>query len=1004
MIHCGKPFDQADVEAICSVGETTKELTDIGRFGIGFKSVYAFTDRPQIHSGQEDFAIEDYIRPYAISPSDREVEETVILIPRKPSDEGFGFEIEAGLNRLGPSTLLFLREIEEIEWSVDGGPSGLYLRSQPERLGDGVRRITVIGQAEGHPDVEESWLVFSKPVCTPEGNQAGYVEIAFSLAKDDKSGQQRLHPVSRSRLVVFFPTVVDTYLGFLVQGPYRTTPSRDNVPPHDAWNRYCVNETATVLLEALHWLRDKDLLDVGVLRCLPLDRSKFGERTMFAPIFEATKEALANEPLLPRYGGGHVAARQATMARTQELRELFSPAQLAALLGADGELGWLSGDISPDRSPDLRDYLIDELDIEEVRPETILPKLNRMFLEAQPEEWVRRLYEFLGGQKALLWRAKELPLIRLTDGKHVRAHANGQPQAFLPGAIETGFPTVHTAVCNTEESRAFLRTLGLTEPDPVDDVVRHVLPKYCVDGTNVGEEEYHVDIRRILAAFKTDSDSQRKKLVAALRQTPFVAAVEAGDGSRRMSRPGETYLATERLTELFSGVRGVLLVDNSRLSLRGDEVRKLLEASGGNPCLRPIPVTPNFTGKELRDMRIAVGCESMSSWEPLEDSTLYGLDEVLRHLVTLDPQNRKTRAEQLWVALGDLEDRRGTGVFSGTYQWTYYHRRTATFDAAFVRLLNEREWVPDANGNLQRPALVFFDSLGWKLSPLLLSRIRFKPPIIEQLAREAGIEPGALELFKRHSLTEAKLRQLLGENDEPTSREDEDEGDVDTALKKPLGDATKPIPAVHGPTENDRGPSGDSGGATAGDVGARTGGGGAGETSVPGSAEREARQRGLEKGSGKHTPGSAGGRPFISYVAVHSDEEEPDPDGLDQAARMALEGRAVDLIVAREPNWHQTPACNPGYDLFETGPNAQPNRWCEVKAMTGSLDDRPVGLSRKQFDCAREHGEAYWLYVVEYAADERARIVRIQDPAGKARTFTFDQGWINVAQLDETGN
>lgn len=146
------------------------------------------------------------------------------------------------------------------------------------------------------------------------------------------------------------------------------------------------------------------------------------------------------------------------------------------------------------------------------------------------------------------------------------------------------------------------------------------------------------------------------------------------------------------------------------------------------------------------------------------------------------------------------------------------------------------------------------------------------------------------------------------------------------------------------------------------------------------------------KGVATNTP--AGG--------THPSEEDPDPDALDQAARMALEARAIDLILAREPNWHRTPAFNPGYDLFEPGPE-QPNRWCEVKAMTGSLDDRPVGLSTTQFECAREHGPDYWLYVVEHARDENSRIVRIQGPAGKARTFTFDHGWINVAELDGTG-
>ena len=58
--HFGDLFNEEDVRGICGIGESTKAdtLTEIGHFGIGFKSVYAFTDRPQIHSGPNDFAID----------------------------------------------------------------------------------------------------------------------------------------------------------------------------------------------------------------------------------------------------------------------------------------------------------------------------------------------------------------------------------------------------------------------------------------------------------------------------------------------------------------------------------------------------------------------------------------------------------------------------------------------------------------------------------------------------------------------------------------------------------------------------------------------------------------------------------------------------------------------------------------------------------------------------------------------------------------------------------
>ena len=115
---------------------------------------------------------------------------------------------------------------------------------------------------------------------------------------------------------------------------------------------------------------------------------------------------------------------------------------------------------------------------------------------------------------------------------------------------------------------------------------------------------------------------------------------------------------------------------------------------------------------------------------------------------------------------------------------------------------------------------------------------------------------------------------------------------------------------------------------------------------------------------------------------------------------MALEAKAIDLILSREPEWRRTPTHNPGFDLYQGDNPSGATHWCEVKAMTGRLEVRPVGLSHTQFEWAREHGEAYWLYVVECAGTGDARLVRIQNPAGKAKTFTFDHGWLDVAAVD----
>jgi HSP90 family molecular chaperone len=68
--HDGRPFTEADVRGICGVGKSGKsgDLTKIGKFGIGFKSVYAYTKNPRVYSSDEHFRIESYVRPFSADP------------------------------------------------------------------------------------------------------------------------------------------------------------------------------------------------------------------------------------------------------------------------------------------------------------------------------------------------------------------------------------------------------------------------------------------------------------------------------------------------------------------------------------------------------------------------------------------------------------------------------------------------------------------------------------------------------------------------------------------------------------------------------------------------------------------------------------------------------------------------------------------------------------------------------------------------------------------------
>jgi hypothetical protein len=209
-------------------------------------------------------------------------------------------------------------------------------------------------------------------------------------------------------LVVFFPTEKETHCGFLIQGPYKTTPSRDNVPHDNKWNAFLVNETAKLVADTLRRMPDLNLASVGLLQAMPLLlEHEMPDDWMFRPVYDAVVETLKTHPLIPAVGDRLVSGDCARFARGKGLAELLPPKQLSLLLGAgDGFLyDWVTPDISESRSEmsDLFAYLRHVLDVPQIEPEALPGYMDENFFNAQPSSWMVKFYTFLLDQERL-WR------------------------------------------------------------------------------------------------------------------------------------------------------------------------------------------------------------------------------------------------------------------------------------------------------------------------------------------------------------------------------------------------------------------------------------------------------------------------------------------------------------------------------------------------------------------------------------------------------------------------
>ena len=776
--HFGVPFNEDDVRGVCDVLKGTKEddVFQIGKFGIGFKSVYAFTGSPEIHSGDEHFVIRRYIRPEAKEPDcclSIARDETVFVFPfdheELPASKAFDLIVDK-LRRLSPRVLLFMRRIDEIEWRVEPDEEeGQYLKETRQAGTTGIaRRITVVGQKNGTED-EENWIVFERPVTVPDKCDQVSVEIGYRIATNKRDEEENIVGLDRSRLIVYFPTEMDTRLGFLIQGPYRTTPARDNIHIDDPWNELLISETAELVVESLRNLKQMGLLSVSILTAMPIkfsdssyvyaDGHYYGE---FHSVYTRVREALLNEDLLPANDGTFVSACKAKLARGAALMKILNQDQLCALFQEDGEVKWLSHEITEDRTPGLRSYLMQELDVEEVSPEVFARNLSEQFLASQDDEWLIEFYKFLTEQKAL-WRPprwkydegcilRTRPILRLQDGSHVNPFRNdGSPNAYLAVGpdTETSLPIVKMELSQNEEAYGFLKELGIPELDIVAEVIEKILPKYTDDSVTVESEDNKRDLKKIGRAYKTDSQANKERLRQQLRETPFILAECPSTGKPVYRTPDQVYFATDELRMYFEG-------NDSFACVSPDHPQSALFKDLG------VKETVRIQRRE----RNSQGYVSISDFHSCHERGLDGFDPDIRvdgleFAISL-PTTERSRFIWNKIAIPNSDCIRGF-VEKSTRQTYANSTKKEQTSEQFGELLCNTAWLPDTKDNMHRPCDLTLDDLpkSFVHDEKLAEKLGMKKDVVAKLAEEIGVEVEDIELIRQNSEEFSKWKETV---------------------------------------------------------------------------------------------------------------------------------------------------------------------------------------------------------------------------------------------------
>lgn len=520
--HNGEPFRPQDIYAITDIGEGTKAHDDdkIGRFGVGFKAVFAYSETPHIWSPTFSFKICRLVLPYELeSPTSLQGQtrfEFPFDNPKKTATDAHQ-EIQTGLNELAETTLLFLPKIESIKWELRGEMSGEILR-----FSHTDSHIEVMKQVDGRTTTSAHFLKFSQPVA---GLEKQRVAIAFALellpntksVSNEKplSAQLKIIPVP-GQVAVFFPAGKETSgLRFHLHAPFVPELSRASIKETPA-NKPLFEQLAILTASSLHSIRELGLLSNDFLGVLPNPQDSLGVR--YVPIRAAICEAMNNEPLTPTHAKGHAPARTLVQAKSA-LKDLLSHDDIEFLIDYDDDPPqWAASRALQGTNVEkfmnglaITDWDIDEFVscIDDKAAEGNWRGVNAEFMQWLADknpEWHQQFYALLAKEadaQSAIWRLKRCRIVRLADGSYTVG-----PKCHFPsdsGLKSTAVLWVDHAVytagkgkAQQESARKFLDDLGVTSVGERQFVEAILKDGYSSDSRTLNQREYATHLRRFM--------------------------------------------------------------------------------------------------------------------------------------------------------------------------------------------------------------------------------------------------------------------------------------------------------------------------------------------------------------------------------------------------------------------------------------------------------------------------------------------------------------------------
>jgi hypothetical protein len=708
------------INAITSIGNSTKTEASIGKFGIGFKAVFQYTSTPHVYDPNFRFKIERLFVPKRIDTDCplRRPEETAFVFPfdhpERNAAEAYT-DISDKLRNLS-FPLLFLSSLKEIEFQF-GDVIGLYGKKIVKTycFEDITAEHICLTQNNGGDLYDEHLWLFSKL----DDSQRRY-SVGFFLDEHNV-----LRPVNEHAFC-YFPTKETTGLNFIVHAPFLLTNSREGIRAGVPHNEKMVKlladlaAQAIVLFKKIGELESTHLIDDGIIKIIPYYSGSLGlpnskSKISFFPFYESIRTVFETEEILPSTDG-YVSAKNAYWADVPQLPQLFTNLQLRDICD-NASACWVFTSISRDDTQRANKSLFSYIDtlvrtsisdevilsgrtkssfynrstgkIQDIEP---LKGITAQFIEGQSLSWLHQFYHWIADSKDRTKIIKKRPVFLDQNLKASSAiDEAGQPILFLPADHISGYTVVHPDLLENPETKSFLEEIGVKPPSLRDHIYNVIRPMYA-NGGEIDEALADTHFRLFFDYYCNCPTDECDEYIGLIKGYEFLTYYHVGDPQPHRGAAGTMYLPNPELKRFFKPKPETRFVAfEEYLKLVGENREKQLIQFFTELGIRREPVTY---------------CESDSGYYRKEQE---GFIDGLLELIDFVELNKDiSYSVFLWKQLCTLADskRLSQDVLHKTIESRpngRYRFRPSYEISSTAIALQSKMWITDSVGNFVAP-------------------------------------------------------------------------------------------------------------------------------------------------------------------------------------------------------------------------------------------------------------------------------------------------------------